>query len=175
MCAGLDGGHLALNYWYHPPDNLDPGRAGFSKPYTSPFYPTIWANRRGWVQAETHKWWQQQQQHLRQQLRMKQPQQQQQPQQPRQPKQQEKQQQQQGQQCGTALGKRRRIQWAATVGDPGNVYAAFNTRPGTATGSCTIKPKHSGRRWGGSLVVELVLSLRGVTDTLTRCGAPSLQ
>lgn len=28
------GGHLAFNYWFHPPDNLDPSEAGFQQPYT---------------------------------------------------------------------------------------------------------------------------------------------
>ena len=23
------GGHLAVNYWFHPPDNLDPSRKGY--------------------------------------------------------------------------------------------------------------------------------------------------
>lgn len=27
------GEHMALNHWFHPPDNLD-AEAGFSKPYT---------------------------------------------------------------------------------------------------------------------------------------------
>lgn len=27
--------HLALNYWLHPPDNLDASPAGFAKPYRS--------------------------------------------------------------------------------------------------------------------------------------------
>jgi Cupin-like domain len=31
--GGDDGGHLALNYWFHPPDNLDPSAEGFAKPY----------------------------------------------------------------------------------------------------------------------------------------------
>ena len=26
--------HLALNFWCHPPDNLDPSPAGFAAPYT---------------------------------------------------------------------------------------------------------------------------------------------
>ena len=30
-CA--EGGHLALNYWFHPPDNLDPSPQGMQKPY----------------------------------------------------------------------------------------------------------------------------------------------
>lgn len=27
--------HLALNYWFQPPDNLDPSPAGFAEPYRS--------------------------------------------------------------------------------------------------------------------------------------------
>ena len=37
--------HLALNWWFHPPDNLDPGPAGFRAPYTSPFWPAVWEGR----------------------------------------------------------------------------------------------------------------------------------
>ena len=117
--AGLDGGHLAINYWYHPPDNLDPSKAGFKQPYSSPYYPSIWANRRGWIQAETRAWWQQQQQHMAQ----------------RQPglgsqKQQQQQQQVQQQGGSSSATKRCRIKWAPTVAEPGNVYEAFNTRAG---------------------------------------------
>lgn len=106
---------------YHPPDNLDPGKAGFKQPYSSPYYPTVWANRCSWIQAETRAWWQQQQKlqagpsaHNSKQQRQ--------------------------------AAKRRRIKWAPTVGDPGNAYEAFNTRAGTATGSCKILPQHSGLR-----------------------------
>ena len=28
-----DGGHLALNYWFHPPDNLDTSFEGLENPY----------------------------------------------------------------------------------------------------------------------------------------------
>ena len=28
-----EGGHLALNYWFHPPDNLDTSPDGMQKPY----------------------------------------------------------------------------------------------------------------------------------------------
>lgn len=132
--SGLDGGHLAVNFWFHPPDNLDPGKAGFKNPYTSPYYPSVWANRRGWVQAETRAWWQQQQQRRRQQ---KQQQQQLQNGLPQQQQPHQKQQQQ-------SANKRRRIKWSPTVGDPGNVYEAFNTRAGTATGSYKVLPQHSG-------------------------------
>lgn len=37
-------GHLALNYWYHPPDRLDAGDS-FNNPYSSPFWPRDWAKR----------------------------------------------------------------------------------------------------------------------------------
>ncbi|EIE26943.1 Clavaminate synthase-like protein [Coccomyxa subellipsoidea C-169] len=37
--------HMALNYWTHPPDNLDPGPGGFSKPYVGDYWPTLWALR----------------------------------------------------------------------------------------------------------------------------------
>ena len=39
----LHSTHLALNYWLHPPDNLDPGPAGFARPYSSSFWPRRWA------------------------------------------------------------------------------------------------------------------------------------
>lgn len=38
--------HMALNYWVHPPDNLDPGPAGFLKPYKGDYWPSLWAKRR---------------------------------------------------------------------------------------------------------------------------------
>lgn len=37
--------HLALNYWFHPPDNLDPSPAGCAAPYTSQFWPQMWVKR----------------------------------------------------------------------------------------------------------------------------------
>lgn len=37
--------HCALNYWFHPPDNLDPSLKGFKAPYSSDYYPSIWRNR----------------------------------------------------------------------------------------------------------------------------------
>ena len=36
-------GHMAFNYWSHPPDNLDPSLAGFARPYTRGYWPAIWA------------------------------------------------------------------------------------------------------------------------------------
>ncbi|KAJ0411738.1 hypothetical protein ATCC90586_006697 [Pythium insidiosum] len=38
---GSAEGHLALNYWYHPPDQLD----RFENPYSSPFWPRDWEIR----------------------------------------------------------------------------------------------------------------------------------
>jgi hypothetical protein len=35
-----DGGHMAFNYWYYPPDTQD-----YSKPYSSPFWESDWAER----------------------------------------------------------------------------------------------------------------------------------
>lgn len=39
--GAANGGHLALNYWYHPPDAL----ASFETPYASPFWPRDWKQR----------------------------------------------------------------------------------------------------------------------------------
>lgn len=36
------GGHLAFNYWMHPPDHLHP-TDGFSTPYKSAYWPEYWA------------------------------------------------------------------------------------------------------------------------------------
>lgn len=44
-CKVGGAGHLALNYWFHPPDNLDPKADGFTKPYTSDYWPEVWAAR----------------------------------------------------------------------------------------------------------------------------------
>jgi hypothetical protein len=43
-------GHMAFNYWFHPPDRFDAGASPesgtpFSKPYTSPFWPRDWRAR----------------------------------------------------------------------------------------------------------------------------------
>ncbi|TMW63516.1 hypothetical protein Poli38472_002457 [Pythium oligandrum] len=45
---GSKDGHLALNYWYHPPDQLD----NFDLPYSSPFWPRDWEMRCNGVTAE---------------------------------------------------------------------------------------------------------------------------
>lgn len=39
--GAANGGHLALNYWYHPPDAFE----SFATPYSSPFWPRDWAQR----------------------------------------------------------------------------------------------------------------------------------
>lgn len=44
--AGVPARHAALNYWFHPPDNLDPKR-GFLKPYT---YGCREGQRIGWFE-----------------------------------------------------------------------------------------------------------------------------
>ena len=31
--SSKEGGHLALNYWFHPPDNTDPEPSGMATPY----------------------------------------------------------------------------------------------------------------------------------------------
>ena len=36
--------HLALNYWFHPPDNLSPNH--FHTPYTSEYWPEFWRERK---------------------------------------------------------------------------------------------------------------------------------
>ena len=35
---------MAFNYWFWPPDNLDPATA-FAKPYSDQFWPDAWAER----------------------------------------------------------------------------------------------------------------------------------
>ena len=35
-------GHLAINYWLYPPDNLVAGNGGFSQPYTRAFWNDMW-------------------------------------------------------------------------------------------------------------------------------------
>ncbi len=37
--------HLALNYWFHPPDNADPSPAGFRRPYRDAYWPEVWTGR----------------------------------------------------------------------------------------------------------------------------------
>ena len=44
--GGGGGTHLAVNWWFHPPDNLDPSPAGFARPYSSEFWPAVWEGRR---------------------------------------------------------------------------------------------------------------------------------
>lgn len=42
--AGDQAGHMAFSYWFHPPDNLD-SATGCAAPYTSGFWPALWAAR----------------------------------------------------------------------------------------------------------------------------------
>lgn len=129
--TGHDGGHLAINYWYHPPDNLDSSKAGFKQPYTNPYYPTIWAERQPWLQQDTERWWQQQQQQRQQQLGLKGP--------------------SPGAAQQAAAGPQqlhvkvpdstsRHIQWSEGAHSPTNKYRMSMTRQGTATGDASKKP-----------------------------------
>jgi hypothetical protein len=34
---------MAFSYWFHPPDNLCPDASGLRQPYTSQFWPALWA------------------------------------------------------------------------------------------------------------------------------------
>ena len=38
-------GHFAVNYWFHPPDNLDPARHGFLHPYKDAYWQRDWNTR----------------------------------------------------------------------------------------------------------------------------------
>ena len=38
-------GHMAVSYWFHPPDNLAPDASGLRQPYVSGFWPALWAER----------------------------------------------------------------------------------------------------------------------------------
>ncbi|GMH42361.1 hypothetical protein BSKO_10280 [Bryopsis sp. KO-2023] len=39
-------GHIAFNYWFHPPNNLEAEKSeGFEKPYVSDYWASTWANR----------------------------------------------------------------------------------------------------------------------------------
>jgi hypothetical protein len=44
--------HLALNYWFHPPDNLQTGDEGFLHPYTTKYWPELWEARESRYKAE---------------------------------------------------------------------------------------------------------------------------
>lgn len=44
--------HLALNYWFHPPDNLR--RNGFLQPYSNAFHPSLWASRQRSADADAN-------------------------------------------------------------------------------------------------------------------------
>lgn len=43
--SGTSHSHLALNYWMHPPDVLDPGCKGLDRPYSSEYWADVWASR----------------------------------------------------------------------------------------------------------------------------------
>jgi Cupin-like domain len=48
-----DAAHVAVNFWFHPPDNLDPGSAT-SRPYLSGYWSDLWnerVRRNGWADA----------------------------------------------------------------------------------------------------------------------------
>ena len=38
-------GHLAVNYWFHPPDNMNPSTAGFLTPYVDAYWHRDWHTR----------------------------------------------------------------------------------------------------------------------------------
>ncbi|KAL0045239.1 hypothetical protein WJX82_001458 [Trebouxia sp. C0006] len=40
-----EGGHLALNYWFHPPDNPDTSLKGMQNPYRTNYWHAHWAER----------------------------------------------------------------------------------------------------------------------------------
>jgi hypothetical protein len=127
---------LAINYWYHPPDNLDSSKAGFKQPYSSAYYPSIWAQRQPWLQQDTQRWWQHKQQQLQQQqgpaaeaaaaaaadpagalqqqLRVK-----------------------------THAAGGRHVGWREEVHSPSNKYRMSMTRDGTATGNASMMPDGS--------------------------------
>eukprot|EP00890_Picochlorum_soloecismus_P005308 jgi/Picsp_1/5779/NSC_03138-R1_ion channel len=44
MSTGKGDGHMALNYWFHPPDNLAGGKDGFLRPYRCKFWEDMWEN-----------------------------------------------------------------------------------------------------------------------------------
>jgi hypothetical protein len=137
VLPGLDGGHLAINYWYHPPDNLDSSKAGFKQPYSSPYYPSIWAQRQPWLQQDTQRWLQHKQQHMQQQM---------------------------GAAAGAAgsdglphhlrvktqgAGDKKHVGWREEVHSPSNKYRMSTTREGTASGDASRAPDGSqpGNGW----------------------------
>lgn len=40
-----EGGHLALNYWFHPPDAMGSGANSMANPYKSLYWPAQWASQ----------------------------------------------------------------------------------------------------------------------------------
>ncbi|GBF92068.1 hypothetical protein Rsub_04415 [Raphidocelis subcapitata] len=131
--------HLAFNWWFHPPDNLAPTNAAFKQPYTSDYWPSLWAARKGRLQA------------LQAAARARnggQPQ--------TEPQRQQQQQQQRQGQRRPALapppakgvlrkGRARRkgggrIHWRGGVADVANRYYRGMTHEGTASGSAAVWP-----------------------------------
>jgi len=41
------GGHVAFNYWFHPPDVCIKGEKGFLAPYSSEYWEHHWGRRAG--------------------------------------------------------------------------------------------------------------------------------
>jgi hypothetical protein len=141
---------MAVNYWFHPPDNLDPSSAGFTKPYTCAYFPSIWAQRAGWLQAQTAAWWRQHKAKMEQPLAAHQHDA------PPPPQQQQQQRLKRDSLAAAAAPaaaaqaqparqrRRAHIKWAAGVADVGNAYEVSNTRSGTATGRFDKLPQQSG-------------------------------
>ena len=49
--GGAPATHLALNYWVHPPDHLDPSPAAFARPYKQDYWPEVWEGRAAGYEA----------------------------------------------------------------------------------------------------------------------------
>jgi hypothetical protein len=135
--------HLAFNWWFHPPDNLAPTKDDYRQPYTSDYWPALWAARRP--------------RYLKQQQAAASTPQQQQQQQPVKQKGGKTEQQQQQQPLrgilsprggvakagakrlvtggGRASAAPRRIRWPKSVRDVANRYYRGMTHPNTASGS----------------------------------------
>ncbi|GAX76316.1 hypothetical protein CEUSTIGMA_g3762.t1 [Chlamydomonas eustigma] len=48
------GGHMAVNYWFYPPDNLDASNKGFFRPYVRDYLPSMWRDRYPEEQSAGH-------------------------------------------------------------------------------------------------------------------------
>ncbi|KAI8469384.1 MAG: cupin-like domain-containing protein [Monoraphidium minutum] len=126
--------HLALNWWFHPPDNLAPTRAAFAAPYTSEYWPAVWEGRRarleaaaarggGGGEADGGKRRLQQQGGSGEGAAAKRP------------------------KGGPAAAGRggsggggARVRWTQAQPEPGNRYYRGNTHPGTASGTAAVWP-----------------------------------